>query len=94
MSTESTPTTTPARPRRKQREGVVISDKMQKTVVVRVERRAPHPEYGKVVVRSKTFHVHDEKKEAKTGDRVRIEECRPMSRLKRWRLLEVLRSAP
>jgi small subunit ribosomal protein S17 len=82
-----------ARNLRKQREGVVVSDKMDKSVVVRVERRVRHPLYGKVVTRSKKFHVHDEENKAKVGDVVRIQECRPLSRLKRWRLVDVVRSA-
>ncbi len=82
-----------ARNLRKQREGVVVSDKREKSLVVRVERRVRHPLYGKIVTRSKKFHVHDEENKAKVGDVVRIQECRPLSRLKRWRLVEVLRSA-
>jgi small subunit ribosomal protein S17 len=76
--------------KRKARVGVVVSDAAQKTIVVRVVRRAPHPRYGKLVKYSKKYHVHDERNEARVGDRVRIEECRPQSRLKRWRLVEVL----
>lgn len=77
--------------KRKERTGVVVSDAMDKTVVVRVERRLRHPLYGKELRRFKKFHVHDEKNEAKVGDRVRIVETRPLSRLKRWRLAEILR---
>jgi small subunit ribosomal protein S17 len=69
---------------------VVISRSGDKTVVVRVERREPHPFYGKVLKHFAKFHVHDEGNTAKVGDRVRIVESRPMSRLKRWRLVEVL----
>ena len=76
---------------RKIRIGVVVSDKMQKTIVVRVERSAMHPEYGKVIKKAKKFKVHDEKNQAKAGDRVRIMETRPLSKDKRWRLLEVLK---
>lgn len=76
---------------RKVREGRVVSDVQDKTVVVRVERRLRHPLFGKVVRRSKKYHVHDEKNEAKNGDRVRIEETRPLSRTKRWRLVEILK---
>ena len=76
---------------RKKREGLVISDAMDKTVIVRVERRFRHPEYGKEITRSNKFYVHDEKNEAKTGDVVRIMETRPLSRLKRWRLVEIVR---
>ena len=74
----------------KEREGVVISDKMDKTIAVRVDRRTRHPLYGKVITLSKKYYAHDEKSEAKMGDRVRIVESRPMSRLKRWRLVEVI----
>jgi len=75
---------------RKERVGEVISNKMAKTIVVRVERRFPHPRFRKVVTAYKKFYAHDEKGEAKPGDRVRIEETRPLSKLKRWRLLEVV----
>jgi small subunit ribosomal protein S17 len=74
----------------KEREGVVVSDKMVKTIVVRVDRRTRHPIYGKIITLSKKYYAHDEKKEARVGDRVRIVESRPLSRLKRWRLLEVV----
>lgn len=77
-------------PVRKERVGVVVSDKMQKTIVVEVERRVPHPRYGKIVRVSKKFYAHDEERKAKVGDRVRIRETRPMSRTKRWELVEVL----
>lgn len=82
-----------ARGARKERIGSVVSDKMNKTIVVRVDRRVRHPIYEKVVTRSSRFYAHDEKNEAKTGDRVRIAETRPLSRLKRWRLVEVLEKA-
>ncbi|MHB8521811.1 MAG: 30S ribosomal protein S17 [Limisphaerales bacterium] len=75
---------------RKERVGLVISNKMTRTIVVRVERRFPHPRYQKVVTAYSKFYAHDEKGEAKVGDRVRIHETRPMSKLKRWRLVEVL----
>lgn len=75
---------------RKARVGEVISAKMAKTIVVRVERRFPHPQYRKVVTAYTKFYAHDEKSEAKAGDRVLIEETRPISRLKRWRLVEVV----
>lgn len=75
---------------RKTRVGEVISDKMDKTIVVKVVTRVPHPRFRKIVKQSSKFHVHDEKNEAKIGDRVSIAECRPLSRLKRWRLAEVL----
>lgn len=75
---------------RKERLGEVLSNKMAKTIVVRVERRFPHPRYRKVVTSYKKFYAHDEKGEAKPGDRVRIEETRPLSKLKRWRLVQVV----
>jgi small subunit ribosomal protein S17 len=75
---------------RKERLGEVISNKMTKTIVVRVERRFPHPRYRKIVTSYKKFYAHDEKSEAKPGDRVRIEETRPLSKLKRWRLVQVV----
>jgi small subunit ribosomal protein S17 len=78
---------------KKQRIGDVVSDQMQKTIVVRVERRFRHPTFKKVVTRYKKFYAHDEKNEARVGDRVRIEETRPLSRTKSWRLAEVLERA-
>ena len=75
---------------RKERVGVVLSDKMQKTIVVQIRRKALHPEYGKVIEKANKFKVHDEKNEAKIGDRVRIVETRTMSRDKRWRLVQVI----
>ena len=77
---------------RKERKGFVLKDKMNKTIVVGVERTFRHATYGKVVKRMKKYHVHDEKNEAKAGDFVRIMETRPISKLKRWRLVEILRS--
>ncbi|AHB89187.1 MULTISPECIES: 30S ribosomal protein S17 [Thermosynechococcus] len=74
----------------KERVGVVVSDKMQKTVVVAVENRAPHPKYGKIVVKTRRYKAHDENNEAKVGDRVRIRETRPLSRTKRWVIAEIL----
>jgi small subunit ribosomal protein S17 len=76
--------------KRKQRVGEVVSNKMTKTIVVRVERRFPHPQYKKIVTSYKKFYAHDEKSEAKPGDTVRIEESRPLSKLKRWTLIEVV----
>ena len=70
--------------------GRVVSDKMQKTIVVEVERRVQHAEYTRTIKRTSRFHAHDEANAAKLGDRVRIEETRPMSKLKRWRLREIL----
>jgi small subunit ribosomal protein S17 len=78
---------------RKIRVGVVVSDKMQKTVVVRIDRRVPHPIYGKMVTRSKKFKAHDEENSAKTGDTVRIAETRPLSKDKRWRVVEIVERA-
>ncbi|MCC7518577.1 MAG: 30S ribosomal protein S17 [Verrucomicrobiae bacterium] len=83
----------PHRGARKERIGRVVSDKMDKTIVVCVDRRVRHAIYEKVVTRSTRFHTHDEKNEAKVGDRVRIMETRPLSRLKRWRLVEILERA-
>ncbi|MEW5857153.1 MAG: 30S ribosomal protein S17 [Cyanobacteriota bacterium] len=74
----------------KERVGLVVSDKMQKTVVVTVENRSPHPKYGKIVVRTKRYKVHDEENQCKVGDRVRILETRPLSRTKRWTVAEIL----
>ena len=79
-----------ARPRRKERLGEVIGNQMAKTIIVRVERRYPHPKFKKVVTGYKKFYAHDEKSEAKVGDRVRIEETRPLSKTKRWRLIEIV----
>lgn len=79
-----------ARGNRKLREGEVISDKMAKTIVVRVQRRFPHPRYKKVVTAYSKFYAHDEKREAKVGDRVRIVETRPLSKTKHWRLVEIV----
>ncbi|PTY01310.1 30S ribosomal protein S17 [Verrucomicrobia bacterium LW23] len=78
-------------PSRKERTGEVVSTKMQKTIVVKVVRRVPHPRYKKIVKVSERFYAHDEKGEAKTGDRVLIRETRPMSKLKRWELAEILK---
>ena len=78
---------------RKTRTGVVVSDAMDKTVVVSVERRITHPVYGKIMRRSKKYYAHDEKNEAKKGDKVSIEETRPLSKTKRWRLVEIVSRA-
>ena len=79
--------------KRKQRVGEVVSNKMTKTIVVRVERRFPHPQYKKIVTSYKKFYANDEKGEAKPGDRVRIIETRPLSKLKRWNLVKVVERA-
>ena len=81
------------RGKRKQRTGFVLSHAMQKTIVVKVERRVRHPLYGKEMKIAKKMYVHDEKDEAKVGDNVLIEETRPLSRLKRWRLVKIVRPA-
>jgi small subunit ribosomal protein S17 len=75
---------------RKERVGEVLSSKMAKTIEVQVERRFPHPKFRKIVTEYKKFYAHDEKGEAKPGDKVRIEETRPLSKTKRWRLVEVV----
>ncbi len=95
MSDTNTATTTaPVRGHKKERVGEVISNKMTKTIVVRVERRFPHPEFKKVITQYSKFYAHDEKSEAQVGDRVRIQECRPLSKTKRWRLVEVVDRNP
>ncbi|HTR76623.1 MAG TPA: 30S ribosomal protein S17 [Gemmatimonadaceae bacterium] len=75
---------------RKSRTGIVVSDKMQKTVVVAIERRVAHPVYGKMITRTKRLKAHDEQNSAKTGDTVRIVETRPLSKDKRWRVVEIV----
>ncbi len=87
---ETVQTPTSARGNRKERVGEVISAKMAKTIVVRVERRFPHPKFRKVITAYSKFYAHDEKGEAKPGDKVLIQETRPLSKLKRWRLIEVV----
>lgn len=84
-------TTSDSRPHlRKTRVGVVVSNSMDKTIVVEHVARVPHPKFNKIVKRSKKYYVHDEKGEAKVGDRVRIVETRPLSKLKRWALEAIL----
>jgi small subunit ribosomal protein S17 len=78
---------------RRTKQGRVTSDKMDKTIVVVSETRVPHPVYGKIVRKSVKFKAHDETNEAKTGDTVRIMECRPLSKDKRWRLVEIVERA-
>lgn len=80
----------PVKGTRNEKVGLVVSTKMTKTIVVEVSRRVPHPLYQRIVTKRNKFYAHDEKGEAKTGDRVRIVETRPLSRLKRWRLTEVI----
>jgi len=81
------------RGRRKVRIGTVVSDKMDKTIVVAVETRVKHKLYGKIVKQTKKFKVHDENNECRIGDRVRIMETRPLSKEKRWRLVEIIQKA-
>ena len=89
------PETTPTvRSRRKERMGRVISNKMAKTIIVEVERRFPHAKYKKVVTAHAKFYAQDEKGDAKVGDTVLIQETRPLSKLKRWRLMQVVERAP
>jgi small subunit ribosomal protein S17 len=78
---------------RKERVGVVVSDKMEKTITVLVERKVKHPKYGKFVKTSNKFHAHDEKSDANIGDTVKIMETRPLSKTKCWRLVEILERA-
>jgi small subunit ribosomal protein S17 len=85
--------TTSTRGFRKVREGLVVSDKMQKTVVVAVEDRVKHPLYGKVIRRTSKLKAHDEQNEAGVGDRVLLAETRPLSATKRWRVVEILEKA-
>ena len=90
---ESTATSATERPTRKVRQGVVVSDTNDKTIVVAVERRTTHGLYGKTVNRTAKFHAHDEANDAGVGDTVRIVETRPLSRKKRWRLDEIVERA-
>jgi small subunit ribosomal protein S17 len=90
-TTTTQPAATPAqRGHRKERLGKVIAAKMAKTIVVQVQRRFPHPQYKKVITAYSKFYAHDEKSEAKVGDLVLIRETRPLSKLKRWRLTQVV----
>jgi small subunit ribosomal protein S17 len=81
-------------PHRKVRTGIVVSDKMDKTVVVRVDRMSKHPLYGKPVLRVKKYMAHDEANECRPGDRIQIEETRPLSRHKRWKVSQIIERAP
>jgi small subunit ribosomal protein S17 len=90
---EMTNQQTEARNARKTRTGLVVSDKMEKTVVVAIERRVPHPVYGKMVTRTRRLKAHDEENSAKVGDTVRIVETRPLSKDKRWRVVEIVNRA-
>lgn len=87
MSENETEAAAGERARRKVRVGVVVSDKPHKTVIVKVERRITHPMYGKSIARSQKYYAHDENNEYKVGDTVRITETRPLSKLKRWRVV-------
>ena len=78
---------------RKVREGIVVSNKMTQTIVVAINERVAHPKYGKTVQRTKKLYVHDESNDAKIGDRVRVIETRPLSKLKRWRLTDIVERA-
>jgi small subunit ribosomal protein S17 len=86
-------TTTKAQGRRKEVVGEVVSSKMHKTIVVQVTRKKAHPFYGRVIARNKKFYAHDENNQAHVGDVVRLEETRPLSKLKRWKLKDVVRKA-
>lgn len=79
---------------RKVRVGIVVSNKMDKTVVVKVSRHAEHPLYGKRILRAKKYVAHDEENTCRIGDQIRIRETRPLSKTKRWELIEVMRRAP
>jgi small subunit ribosomal protein S17 len=74
----------------KERIGTVVSDKMQKTIVVKVENRYPHPIYSKTIIKTKKYLVHDEMSECSVGDQVLVHECRPLSRKKRWKLAKII----
>jgi small subunit ribosomal protein S17 len=90
--TEATITTeSPARNLRKERVGQVVSTKMQKTAIVETVTRVPHAKFGKIIKQIKKFYVHDEEGKAQLGDTVRIAETRPLSKLKRWRLVEIVK---
>ena len=93
MSDEATETTTAERGRRKVRTGVVVSDGMDKTILVRIDRQVRHPLYGKTVRRSSKLAAHDETNDAHVGDTVRVVETRPLSKSKRWRLVEIVERA-
>jgi small subunit ribosomal protein S17 len=90
MATETAPTPAPARHERQEVTGVVTSAKMEKTIIVKVTRLVQHKLYRRVIRVSKKFYAHDEERKAKAGDTVRIVETRPLSKLKRWRLAEVV----
>jgi len=93
IMSDTTSSTTPERNIRKSREGVVVSNKMNKTIVIAIVERIRHQKYEKFITRTKKFYAHDETNDAQIGDRVRIMETRPMSKLKRWRVIEILERA-
>jgi small subunit ribosomal protein S17 len=93
MPDASAPTPVRAAGRRKEVVGKVVSNRMQKTIIVQVVRQKSHSFYGRVISKAKKFYAHDEKNQAHVGDFVRLEETRPLSKLKRWRLKEVMRKA-
>ena len=93
VTTEAAPTDTGRPNPRKLREGIVSSAGMDKTIVVKVVDRVRHPRYAKTVQRTKSLYAHDELNDARVGDRVRVQETRPLSKLKRWRLVEVVERA-
>lgn len=93
MAEETTTETAEQRSARKVREGLVVSNKMDKTLVVAVVERVRHPKYGKFMMRTKKLYVHDESNDANIGDKVRVMETRPLSKSKRWRLVEVMERA-
>ena len=93
MSSEMTEATPTDRSARKVREGLVVSNKMNKTAVIAVVERVRHPKYDKFVLRTKKLYAHDEANDANVGDRVRVMEIRPMSKLKRWRITEIVERA-
>jgi small subunit ribosomal protein S17 len=93
VSDEQTPATEEERNARKVRDGIVISNKMEQTAVVAVVERVRHPKYAKTVQRTKKLYVHDANNDVRIGDRVRVMETRPLSKLKRWRLVEILERA-
>jgi small subunit ribosomal protein S17 len=94
QSAETTPTSAATRKRRQQRVGRVVSNKMDKTIVVIVERLKRHRIYKRTYKQTKRFYAHDEQNACQIGDTVRIEECRPLSKMKRWRLVEIVRRGP
>jgi len=93
MAEETVPVGAIERNLRKERTGLVKSSKMDKTIVVSVERKVKHPKYGKFVKKTTSFHAHDEKNECGPGDTVKIMETRPLSKTKRWRLVEIVEKA-